>query len=192
MLGTFEPVDEEINEIHTTSWTKLEGQMHQAHAQLRRKKGYKQALHRTSKEEKESPKLLPEYSTDSNMEMEAVMKRPEVNLEDAKDADKWKAKVMNMLETKFASTMSKSSTDVVQTLDIIVFSRTVEDHLNHLEQVFTALQKADLKIKASKCEFFKSHVCYLGFLIGESGIRCDRSKVEAINKITAPTSIEEV
>ena len=40
-LGTFEPVDEEINEIHTTSGTKLEGQMHQAHAQLRRKKSYK-------------------------------------------------------------------------------------------------------------------------------------------------------
>ena len=76
--------------------------------------------------------------------------------------------------------------------DIIVFSRTVEDHLKHLEQVFTALQKTDLKIKASKCEFFKSHVCYLGFLIGESGIRCDKSKVEAINKITTPTSIEEV
>ena len=71
-------------------------------------------------------------------------------------------------------------------IDIIVFSRTVEDHLKHLEQVFAALQKADLKIKASKCEFFKSHVCYLGFLIGESGIRCDKSKVEAI------TSIEEV
>ena len=76
--------------------------------------------------------------------------------------------------------------------DIIVFSRTVEDHLKHLEQVFAALQKADLKIKASKCEFFKNHVCYLGFLIGESGIRCDKSKVKAINKITMPTSIEEV
>ena len=41
LLGNFEPVDEEINEIHTTSWTKLEGQMHQAHSQLRRKKSYK-------------------------------------------------------------------------------------------------------------------------------------------------------
>ena len=76
--------------------------------------------------------------------------------------------------------------------DIIVFSRTVEDHLKHLEQVFAALQKADLKINASKWEFFKSHVCYLGFLIGESGIRCDKSKVEAINKIATPSSIEEV
>ena len=41
LLGTFEPVDEEFSEIHTTSWSKLEGQMHQVHTQLRRKKGYK-------------------------------------------------------------------------------------------------------------------------------------------------------
>ena len=73
--------------------------MHQAHAQLRGKKGYKQALQITSKEEKESPpEVLPEYPTDSNMEMETPMKRPEVNLEDTNDADKWKAKVANMLE----------------------------------------------------------------------------------------------
>ena len=76
--------------------------------------------------------------------------------------------------------------------DIIVFSRTAGHHLKHLEQVFAALQKADLKVKASKCEFFKSHVCYLGFLISESEIRCGKSKVEAINKITTPTSIQEV
>ena len=76
--------------------------------------------------------------------------------------------------------------------DIIVFARTAEDHIDHLEKVFAALQRADLKINASKCEFFKSHVCYLGFLIGESRIRCDKSKVEAINKIVTPKSIEEV
>ena len=76
--------------------------------------------------------------------------------------------------------------------DIIVFSRTTEDHMEHLERSFAALQMADLKIKVSKCEFFKKHVSYLGFLIGETGICCDRSKVEAINKIATPTSIEEV
>ena len=76
--------------------------------------------------------------------------------------------------------------------DIIVFSRTAEDHMDHLEKSFEALQVTDLKIKVSKCVFFKKHVSYLGFLIGETGIRCDRSKVEAINKIATPTSIEEV
>ena len=76
--------------------------------------------------------------------------------------------------------------------DIIVFLRTAEDHMEHLDRIFAALQMADLKIKVSKCEFFKKHVSYLGFLIGETGIRCDRTKVEAINKIATPTSIEEV
>ena len=50
LVRYFEPVGEKINEIHTTSWTKLEGQMHQAHSQLRRKKYYKRALWRASKE----------------------------------------------------------------------------------------------------------------------------------------------
>ena len=76
--------------------------------------------------------------------------------------------------------------------DIIVFSRTAEDHMEHLEKIFEALRVADLKIKVSKCKFFKKHVSYLGFLIGETSIHCDRSKVEAINKITTPTCIEEV
>ena len=111
LLCTFEPEEEEINKTYMTSWTKLEGQMHQAHAQLRRKKSYKQALQKVSKEKKESPELLPEYPTDSNMEMETIMKRPG-DLEDAKDADKWKSKFMNMLESKFTSIVSKSSTDV--------------------------------------------------------------------------------
>ena len=82
--------------------------MHQAHSQLRRKKSYKQALQRALKEGKESPELLPEYPADSNMEMETIMKTPEVNLEDARDADKWKSKVTNMLESKFANIVSKS------------------------------------------------------------------------------------
>ena len=76
--------------------------------------------------------------------------------------------------------------------DIIVFSETAEDHMEHLERIFTVLQMADLKIKVLKCEFFKKHISYLGFLIGETGICCDRTKVEAINKIATPTSIEEV
>ena len=64
--------------------------------------------------------------------------------------------------------------------------------MEHLEKSFEALQVTDLKIKVSKCEFFKKHISSLGFLIGETGIHCDRSKVKAINKITTSTSIEEV
>ena len=47
--------------------------------------------------------------------METLMKRPEVTLEDMKNVDKWKTKVINMLESKFSSIISKSSTDVGHT-----------------------------------------------------------------------------
>ena len=76
--------------------------------------------------------------------------------------------------------------------DILVFSRTTEDHMEHLGRIFAALQTADLKIKVSKYEFFKKHISYLGFLIEETGIYCNRPNVEAINKITTPTRIGEV
>ena len=74
--------------------------------------------------EREPNELLPDYLPSSSMEMETFMKRPEVALEDAKDADKWKAKALSMLETKFASIVSKLSTDVgctnLQTVDLQV------------------------------------------------------------------------
>ena len=62
--------------------------------------------------EREPYELLADYPPSSSMEMETFMKRPEIALEDAKDADKWKTKALSMLETKFASSVSKSSTDV--------------------------------------------------------------------------------
>ena len=42
LLGTFEPVDKEVNEKHTRSWKKLEGQVHQTCAQLQRKGSYRE------------------------------------------------------------------------------------------------------------------------------------------------------
>ena len=65
--------------------------------------------------ERELYEKLLSYPPSSSMEMETLMKRPEVTLEDVKDADKWKTRVINMLETRFASIISKSSTDVGRT-----------------------------------------------------------------------------
>ena len=55
LLGTFEPVDEKINEIHTTSWTKLEEQLHQAHAQLRRKKATSEPCGKFQRRRRDQP-----------------------------------------------------------------------------------------------------------------------------------------
>ena len=43
LLGTFEPVNEEVYEVHTSSWEKLDKQMQQAQAQLQRKRSYRKA-----------------------------------------------------------------------------------------------------------------------------------------------------
>ena len=76
--------------------------------------------------------------------------------------------------------------------DIIVFSRTSEDHLSHLEEVFKQLKHADLKIKCSKCKFFKSKVHYLGYIVGVDGVQLLPEKLEAIKKLLAPTNLDEL
>ena len=57
--------------------------------------------------------------------------------------------------------------------DVIIFSSSFEEHIERLEAVFSRLQEHNLKIKASKCEFLKSRVTYLGHFVSESGIDTD-------------------
>ena len=54
--------------------------------------------------------------------------------------------------------------------DIIIFSENQLEHLEHLEEVFHRLREAGLKMKHSKCDFFKSKIHYLGHLISAEGI----------------------
>ena len=54
--------------------------------------------------------------------------------------------------------------------DIIVFSRTFEDHLHHLRQVFDRLRTANIKLKPTKCFFAKHEIRYLGHVINQQGI----------------------
>ena len=53
--------------------------------------------------------------------------------------------------------------------DIIVFSRSEEEHLQHLEEIFKRLRHFDLKMKCEKSSFFKKHIQYLGHLVSEQG-----------------------
>ena len=49
--------------------------------------------------------------------------------------------------------------------DVIVFSKTPEEHVERLAAVFDKISKAGLKLKPSKCEFFKSRINYLGHIV---------------------------
>ena len=74
LLGTFEPIDEEVSEIQVTSWTDLEGKMQKVHRQLRKKKSYRQDKQKCCDKKEKPMKPLPDYPANSNMEMEAIMK----------------------------------------------------------------------------------------------------------------------
>ena len=76
--------------------------------------------------------------------------------------------------------------------DVIVFSKTLGEHLLRLRAVFEKLKKAELKFKPSKCKFFKQELTYLGHIVSRSGIQTDPKKVEAIHKWPVPTNVTEV
>ncbi|MCG7878320.1 MAG: hypothetical protein JAY78_18545, partial [Candidatus Thiodiazotropha taylori] len=76
--------------------------------------------------------------------------------------------------------------------DIIIFSSTVDEHLERLEAVFSRLAQHNLKLKASKCEFLRSKVTYLGHVVSEDGIETDPEKTEAIKTWAVPKSVKDV
>ena len=76
--------------------------------------------------------------------------------------------------------------------DIIVFSKTPEEHIERLRGVFEKLSAAGLRLKLSKCEFFKSRVTNLGHIVSKNGIETDPKKIEAIKKWPVPKTVTEV
>jgi len=64
--------------------------------------------------------------------------------------------------------------------DILVYSRTLEDHKNHLQQVFEVLRKEKLYANMKKCTFCLDRVIFLGFVVSAQGIEVDEEKTKAI------------
>ena len=76
--------------------------------------------------------------------------------------------------------------------DILIFSKTVEEQLERLEFVFQRLRQPGLKLKLSKCHFFKKEVRYLGHVISQDGIKTDPDKTKAIQNWKVPTNEKEL
>ncbi len=76
--------------------------------------------------------------------------------------------------------------------DIIIFGRTVEEHLNRIEQVFQRLSRANLKITPAKCHFFKREVNFLGFRISQKGVQTDPDKTTAVASWPTPKNAKQL
>lgn len=76
--------------------------------------------------------------------------------------------------------------------DILVYSKNLEDHLLHLEHVFSLMKQNALYAKLSKCSFGIARVEYLGYLISGTGVETDPKKIEVIASWPEPQSQKDV
>ena len=75
--------------------------------------------------------------------------------------------------------------------NVLVYSETYDDHLHHLNEVFERFQKACLKIKLSKCQFFKTYLHYLGYRISANGLEPLPEKLKAIRNLAPTRNVDE-
>jgi len=76
--------------------------------------------------------------------------------------------------------------------DILVFSKTKEEHIRHLNLVLKKLHDEKLLINLKKCFFMTKELVYLGFVISQEGLKMDPEKVKAIADWPSPRNIFEV
>jgi len=76
--------------------------------------------------------------------------------------------------------------------DVLVYSKSEEEHVHHLHQVLSILSQEKLYGNLEKCHFFTPQVIFLGYVVSVQGIHMDESKVKAIHEWPVPTSIQQV
>ena len=76
--------------------------------------------------------------------------------------------------------------------DILIFSRTEEDHFRHVKQILTRLRQHKLFAKLSKCEFNRASLPFLGHVVGQNGVEMQQSKVQALAAWPRLTTVTEV
>ena len=75
--------------------------------------------------------------------------------------------------------------------DVLIFSKSWEEHLQHLNTVFNRFKSASLKIKLSKCHFFKIQLHYLGHKISADGLELLPENLDAIKNLALARNVGE-
>jgi hypothetical protein len=76
--------------------------------------------------------------------------------------------------------------------DILIYSKTWQSHLSHVDQILHLLSQHQLFLKQSKCSFGASEVEYLGHLVGKVGVRVDLKKIESMQDWTHPKTLKSL
>ena len=81
---------------------------------------------------------------------------------------------------------------VVYLDDILIFSKSWEEHLHHIRQVLQQLRQQKLCANLEKCTFGMTQVQYLGYIIDEWGVNVDRAKIQVIRDWPSPSTLTEL
>ncbi len=76
--------------------------------------------------------------------------------------------------------------------DLIVFSKTLEEHETRLLQVLKRLREYGLKLSPTKCKLFQTSVRYLGHIVSQNGVETDPEKIEALKTWPRPRNLKEL
>jgi dUTPase len=76
--------------------------------------------------------------------------------------------------------------------DIVIFSTTIEEHLEQLSQILQRLREAGLKLKPSKCKFLHKELKYLGHIVSAGGVECDHGLTKDLLTWKTPTNVKEI
>jgi hypothetical protein len=97
---------------------------------------------------------------------------------------------MNLMNKVFMEELDRFV--VVFINDILVYSRSAEEHEQHLRVVLSKLRSHQLYAKFSKCEFWLQKVSFLGHILTAEGVAVDPEKVAAVSEWKQPTSVSEI
>lgn len=75
---------------------------------------------------------------------------------------------------------------------LLFFSRTFDEHITRLRQVFSRIQDYGLKLSPKKCSFFMKQVKYIGHIVSEQGVQADPDKIDKVKNWPTPTNLDQV
>ena len=100
------------------------------------------------------------------------------------------ATFMHLMNETFRAQLDDSV--IVFLDDILIYSKTLEDHERHVRVVLDILRREKLYAKESKCELFQTEVEFLGHFVGRDGIRMMENKVKGVQEWPTPTKATHV
>ncbi|KAK3559672.1 hypothetical protein QTP86_013919, partial [Hemibagrus guttatus] len=103
------------------------------------------------------------------------------------------ARVFSKLDLRSAYNLVRIREGVIAYIDdILVYSSSMEEHVRMVQEVLCRLQQHHLYVKLEKCEFHRSTVTFLRYVIYRHGVELDVVKVQAVTEWPAPTSVREL